>query len=241
MSFSGKTVNFVWQDDCDFPAGWVMAGMPHFDPVQGLGVAHDFLEHFTYRAGNAGEAEAYGAMLWIRFDGQYFDTLVANGIGQQLTWENRAKTMGEELGDFLASSGYEIASPLDFELAQEPEDGELLALCRLVVAQAIRYCRKCHGMGYEHRAIFKTLLQWLHIGYQNVQEFYGTNSQKIAEVFYEIEAIVDGDINCREHYSGDKISITVDKDYNITLSVVTGFDEDGVLWENGEPVYADAG
>ena len=50
--------------------GLRMQGKPHFDPLQGMGIAHDMLEHFADDDGTlAGELQALGASLYVR-DGE---------------------------------------------------------------------------------------------------------------------------------------------------------------------------
>lgn len=250
MSFAGKTVNFTWQDASENErgvSGWVMSTMPHFDPVQGMGAAHDILEHFTPRAGNAGEAEAFGAIVWIRLEGGYWAAFADNPHTSRMSVEEHAKGMGQEFGDFLHYSDYEMAEPLDFERVEEPDDEDgTRAILRLICAHAARHCRNEHGMDPSKRHCIKLMYQWLCSGYAKVQEFYGNNAPNMAALFWELEKAIDNNIKYVEHYSGDSIEVRIDHDYTWALTTITGIDEngdiweDGVLWGNGEPAYADA-
>ena len=54
--------------------GLRMAGKPHFEPIGGMGVAHDMLEHFRDDPGTlSGELEALGASLFVRGEHYYSD------------------------------------------------------------------------------------------------------------------------------------------------------------------------
>lgn len=57
--------------------GLRMCGKPHFDPVSGMGAAHDILEHFPRDGGEMeDEMQAMGASLYVRGD-SYF-SLIGN-------------------------------------------------------------------------------------------------------------------------------------------------------------------
>lgn len=46
--------------------GWKLQNMPAFDPLPGMGVAHDILEHLPHDDSTAGELMALGAMFHVR-------------------------------------------------------------------------------------------------------------------------------------------------------------------------------
>lgn len=67
--------------------GLRMAGKPHFDPIQGMGAAHDMLEHFRDDPGTlSGELEALGASLFVRGELYYAD----KGRWVREPWQNIA-------------------------------------------------------------------------------------------------------------------------------------------------------
>lgn len=66
-----KTFEFVCAEHKEFGShGWRLKSQPDFDPLGGMAVAHDCLEHFTDSAEPADEFLALGASLYIR-DGSY--------------------------------------------------------------------------------------------------------------------------------------------------------------------------
>lgn len=53
--------------------GFRMRGRPHFEPIGGMGVAHDLLEHFPNDGGDLeGELMALGASLYVRNMDEYY-------------------------------------------------------------------------------------------------------------------------------------------------------------------------
>lgn len=52
--------------------GWRIANMPAFDPLGGMGVAHDILEHWPNDDSTTGELQALGASMVVRDFEQYY-------------------------------------------------------------------------------------------------------------------------------------------------------------------------
>lgn len=58
---------FDWKDSANFEPGWIMRGMPNFDPIGSLGMAHDVLEHLTPNDDSMeAEMRAFGVIVWGR-------------------------------------------------------------------------------------------------------------------------------------------------------------------------------
>lgn len=51
--------------------GWILDNMPAFDPLGGMAVAHDVMEHIPHDDSTTGELMALGAMMYVR-GGDYF-------------------------------------------------------------------------------------------------------------------------------------------------------------------------
>lgn len=85
---------FEYVENGEYGSGLRMTNRPHFDPVRGVGVAHDCLEHFHNDAGNTeAELEALGAMIHVRGD-YYFQIgsviqAIANSIPEVARYELR--------------------------------------------------------------------------------------------------------------------------------------------------------
>jgi hypothetical protein len=66
--------------------GWALKCKPHFEPLGGMTVAHDVMEHFPRDNGTlAAEWQAFGAMMRIRHEGNW--------------WSNQGNTKYQEFGD----------------------------------------------------------------------------------------------------------------------------------------------
>lgn len=64
---------FIWKYDDDLDNwGWALKGVPNFNAVsEALGVYHDALEHLSYGAEFSDELQAFGAMLFFRYEGGF--------------------------------------------------------------------------------------------------------------------------------------------------------------------------
>lgn len=239
--FQGKTERFTWysaHDNDHGLEGWIMSSMPHFDPVAGRGLAHDMLEHFTPRAGNEGEAEAFGAIAWIRIEGGYWTAYNPNT--GHLTLKDHANSLGSEFANFLAQSDWQCRAPDAWEVVPEVDDEcGMRTLLRNIAARTAYYARKEFGMPSGERECIRNMYQWLCIGYQKVQEFYGTNAQAMAALFWELENAIDQNAKWVEHCSGDQIEVRINPDFTWALNTITGQDENGDYWEDGQPVSSD--
>lgn len=235
-----KSLQFRWYGDneTDFGlAGFVRTDMPHFDPVQGFGLAHDMVEHFTPLAGTHGEIAALAASIWVRVEGSYWSLTDGGGFSSPREF---ARTIGEELGKFLVDDGGELC-PYALSIGGEvpvvdKDDGEY-NLLRCMVADMIRFARRERPGDYRQAA--RDAWKFAAWGYTAVQEHYGTNAAKIAELFWEIEQEVDQYIASAQPESGDCIEVRLNPDYTFVLAVIDGRDLNGDYFENGEPVTSE--
>ncbi len=62
-----KTYQFICKEHEEYGSkGWVLSNMAAFDPLGGMAVAHDILEHWPNDDSTTGELRALGAMLHVR-------------------------------------------------------------------------------------------------------------------------------------------------------------------------------
>jgi hypothetical protein len=83
-------------------SGWRPSWMPHFDPMEGVGVAHDTLEHLVSDDGTVeAEFKAFGGILWLRGGSGWFAQQGSyySDVADQLTAEFR------EQAHYLSSEG----------------------------------------------------------------------------------------------------------------------------------------
>lgn len=67
-----KTFEFVCAEHPEYGSnGWRLKSQPDFDPLGGMAVAHDCLEHFTDSAEPADEFLALGASMYVRDESYY--------------------------------------------------------------------------------------------------------------------------------------------------------------------------
>lgn len=68
-----QTFTFVCAEHQEFGTlGWRLQSQPDFDPLGGMGVAHDCLEHFTDSAQPSDEFLALGASMYIRDESYHY-------------------------------------------------------------------------------------------------------------------------------------------------------------------------
>lgn len=235
---------FFWAHDEERGvSGWVLARMPHFDPVSGMALAHDLLEHTDTYPGMEGEALAFGGICYIRVEGGYFDEQAAQSPWRKPDRNRDADGLGLELAQFFMQRGGADGS-WELEHTEEPpvDDKELevffanlvravsrhgQALINSPTPENVRDIRKC--------AV--SLIPWLRRGFRKCEDFWEAKCpQDVACLFSQLEAAIDQDIARVDHQLGDRIEVQINDDLTWTLKTVEGYDEFGTLYENGEEV-----
>lgn len=94
-------LDFVYGEDPEYGGdGWIPKKMPKFNASQGLGVAHDAMEHFDVTAGTLEEEIlAFGAMLYMRVETGWFY--------QQGNYHRAGTILGGDLANFLRERWYQ--------------------------------------------------------------------------------------------------------------------------------------
>lgn len=230
---------FVWGES-ERGAGWVLASMPHFDPVHGMALAHDLLEHTDTYPGMEGEAMAFGGICYIRVDGGYMDQAVSSRGGQPDRVEY-ARTLGDELAGFFR---WDDKDNWKLEHITEPalDDDEMEALifniaracCRIALAEFVDTDGE-----WERRALIRkasvSLIPWIRRGFRKCEAFWGAgNPQQMSDLFSDIESTIDLDIQYADHQPGDRIEVTINDDLTWGLRTLEGNDVNGDYYENGE-------
>lgn len=186
--------------------GWVMNTMPHFDPATGMGVAHDCLEHLTRRVGFEGEMEAFGASLWIRGEGGYWQ---GRGAHNSEWFQN---TCGE-VAEFLAQANGVCAKPPRADELEEWLEEQLQQLKTHAVDSwaseelADRFSLE-HITEEELAANLENVLGWVRRGYHNADKKYTAYQYDVCYLFQQIEKEVD-DLQPQE---GDTLTICFTRD-----------------------------
>jgi hypothetical protein len=239
---------FVWGHDEDRGmSGWVLASMPHFDPVQGFALAHDMLEHTDTYPGMEGEAMAFGGICYIRIEGGYMDE-ERSSRGARPDRHEYAITLGYELANFFEHENDDHGGWV-IERTEEPpvDDEELELLFADIARETSRQGQKeflwseDEEERREHRRDMRkaavSIIPWLRRGYRKCEAFWEAgNPQQMSCLFRDIESTIDTEIDHTEHYPGDRISVHINEDLTWGWETIEGRDANGDLWENGELV-----
>ena len=189
--------------------GWKPVNMAMGDPVSGMAVAHDTLEHFPGDPGDAeGELQALGAMLWIRGLGNYWPryepmNLHTPGehIGADLTeimrhvlYENFSLNRPTSLGNRLADEQIEewIHESIHEYLCNLPDE----------------FGDRLEDAG--NKQVVRAIRENIRRGFRLAQRRYARkiSSDDLCTLFREIEVRAD---KALEHADwGSQIQVTVD-------------------------------
>ncbi len=239
---------FFWaHDDERRTSGWVLSRMPHFDPVQGMALAHDLLEHTDTYPGMEGEAMAFGGICYIRVEGGYFDERAAETRGRSPDRSMDIDGLGFELARFFIDRRYPYGGWSLERTEEAPIDDEEVEAAFAGIARAVSK----HGQILadegrtsewvrDIRVCALSLIPWLRRGFRKCEDFWGADHpQEVAELFWAIEQAVDTNIHRVEHQLGDRIEVCIDDDLTWSLKTIEGYDESGTLYENGEEVLSE--
>lgn len=160
--------------------------MPAFDPLSGMAVAHDVLEHWPNDDSTTGELLALGAILHVRGSDYYANKGSYNTAPSY--------HFSGKLGDLLLKIQWgEWVSLRDFPRHHAATTDEW---ARKEIAQAIKlakkYIRQEYNRQYEppSEATWKTAQYWLTEGYNKARRRY-RNVESLLETFIEIEEKAD--------------------------------------------------
>ncbi len=178
--------------------GWKLKNMAHFDPLGGMTIAHDILEHFPNDDGIAsGECQALGASLYVR--GEEYSVGIKNSSNSPGT------NMSGDIVN-LFSEGREIAQapktkPLDDDAENWIQD------CMHDARKKAAY-RDVDDVN-KLEEFFQNAIGWLRIGYKRAKVRYaGLTTNELAYFFYEIEKQADKYLKMAEE--GQELVVSTD-------------------------------
>lgn len=220
MAVFSKMFSYT-EEDHNGGSGLLMIGYPDFDAVQGMGAAHDLLEHLTPRTGAAGEAEAFGAILHMRVAG------CLESLNGRLLLQS---DLAVELLGLIAIHEDGKCQPPEGDMLYDPEVEENFLEFFETLATAEDDDAE-RPVAAEDRANLKA---WVIHGYLLAQDKY-PNEWKAAELFYETEELVDRFLK-GDRYEGDQVELIVNpEEYSVELKVITGYcDRTGYYMVDGE-------
>ena len=169
--------------------GWKLAGDNKMDPLAGMAVAHDTLEHFPGDDATTieGEFKALGAALWIRGDGQYWARHSAMNprAGSHILADIETIWGLYDSGDATFRK-----APRTVPLTEEPEVEIAFAVKRATEQLA-------HNADHDEdeaarREFVQDSVGWLRIGYRAAKRRYaGLQAYWVCDMFHEIEVAAD--------------------------------------------------
>lgn len=182
-----KTYRFVCERHKDFgELGWRQEKQPGFDPLWGMAVAHDIMEHFPDGDESpADEFQALGAGILIRGE-QYY----ANK-GQMTTSpaENAASDVPEIIRHIIYENMHLPEPPVTRALPRELEDyiSEFAKRANELVESEFGEDEDKEAM----KAIVKKAKGWIRIGIRKAQKRYKGRLFEALSTFCEIEHQAD--------------------------------------------------
>ncbi len=179
--------------------GWRLKSQPDFDPLTGMAVAHDILEHFPGGDGSpADEFQALGASIHVR-DGYY-----ANGTA----------------GDNIGSDFPEIMRHIIYEhmhLNSAPRTNPCDSWVEAEITKAINVLER--ELEYMHlepdelasvRRCYPDIRGWMRVGYRKALKRYkGLYKNDIQRLFREIEQEADRRLKYAEEGAELTVSLTL--------------------------------
>lgn len=211
------TFEFVCAEHQEFGGnGWRLKSQPDFDPLPGMAVAHDCLEHFTDSAAPADEFLALGASMWIRNEDYHART------GKAAT--DPGKHISADLPDILRHviyEGYRL-TPAPRTRATDEELEHQIDIMFNEYRKELEYMddTKMRLDADQKRSI----RSYLRIGYRRAIKRYRDRQYEAGQLFADIEKRADQYLKQAEGY-GEELHVTVDFQ-KLTASVEMVFEED---------------
>lgn len=168
--------------------GWVLANIPAFDPLFGMAVSHDVLEHWPNDDSTTGELMALGAMIHVRGE-EYFHQAgkVYTRPSYHFSGELGELMLKIQWGEWVSLKQYpKTSAHTDDDFARE----EIAEGVRL----AARHITEEHNDLYPNPTAkeWANVSYWLTHGYNKARQRYkDIDRYRLLEIFCEIESKAD--------------------------------------------------
>lgn len=196
---------FEWREDQEYGyEGWIMKRMPHFNVVEGFGIAHDVLEHFDYGDELKHEFMAFGAMLYIRAEGGWWHSYARN-------FHTPAQNMSADISRFLVENAMYVqpcrSTRLDDEWLEDMLAETSEQTYKLVLDEASSELEQGKFSRADVREAIKRALHWMRRGYRKaVKRWHGAQAYHMADLFQSITQEAE---NHKQGDYGHTLSISV--------------------------------
>jgi hypothetical protein len=214
MEGSPMKYRFVCEEHQDFGGnGWRLESQPGFDPLGGMAVAHDIIEHFPDGDESpADEFQALGASYFVRGCGGYFSIKGAYHSPES----NIASDFPMILQHIIYQDMYLRTPPATRPLREESDEEGIQEILR----EARKLVRSEFSDPEDQRKCMEELKKaegWLRIGFRRASKRYAGNLFKVVEMFLKIEK--EADRILRHAEIGDVLEINV-SGYRATIALV---------------------
>ncbi len=186
--------------------GWRPEWIPHFDPSEGLGVAHDTLEHVLHDAGTVEtEFMALGTIAWLRGQGGWFyqHRPHASDLAYQMS------------GDFLSQADYLDGEGRSMKKAPPTRplaDGDMDDALQECVRKGMKLLAdECDRDGGEKSALIDPVsaLSYLRMGFRRAARRYASSDP--SEMCWIFDEIMQGAEKHGKHAElGEVLVVRVD-------------------------------
>lgn len=183
--------------------GWVLANMPAFDPLQGMAVAHDILEHWPNDDSTTGELLALGASIHVRntqYSTRRREEFARRYGGRGIITEETVRPSFNGAGE-VAELLYKIACGQWQPLRDYPTKFVRRGLSEFAFEECVHYVRLVRRELYERgdddtvrltQRDARNVLCWLATGYQRaVRRYKGISEYELIATFEAIENAAD--------------------------------------------------
>lgn len=207
--------------------GWRLKSQPDFDPLSGMAVAHDCLEHFNDSADPADEFQALGASMWIRNEDYHY----RSNHGITNPGSHIASDMPEIIRHII-HEGYGLPDAPRTRATDEDLEGYIATMFP-EYAKELKYmegrdAREMRITADRRRAI----TSYLRIGHRRAAKRYKGRNWEAQQIFTQIETTTDKHLKYAEE--GAELTVTVDfakLTARIDFEEYPGYEDD---YDNGE-------
>lgn len=221
-----KKFKFIWAQDEDTGIeGWRLASQPHFTPVQGMGLAHDVLEHFRHADEFASECMAFGVIVWGRAIGGYWDGTFSNKR-RPMSPEEVGAMLGEELARISLDNRYDVPTRRAVKPVMEEAEEFIAPMHAAYIAELLQDSDNPDEDRPHHERAATMALHWVRAGYLKAERAYGELGHfNFCNLFANVEYAVN-EIRGGEFGQGLMVTIEIRKDGHHTHEVKGGYMDD---------------
>ena len=209
---------FIWGHDDEYGIdGWKPAKIPEFNVTSAFGIAHDVLEHFSDSdASIEGEFLAFGAMLYMRAEGDYW----ANA--KQSFNPDPAYQMAGDVAEFMRQKGHELRRPGRTNRLDDDLEGVIARIKDNALKEIKSEEDEEDWNRFSYERYMDNAIGWMRKGYRKAAKRWDINhSYRRVGLFYELEQRLE---KVRGGDYGETLVVSINKK-NLDVRVHVQYDE----------------